>query len=138
MPGGRPTKYTPELLEKARAYLTDYEHHKAQFPSHIGLSLYLNINKDTLYDWAKQKNKKEFSDILCQILQIQHEMLIGGGISGEFNSNITKLVLGKHGYHDKQDQTLTGAEGQPLIPGTIKIIHEWGHCQISKGIQRIW
>ena len=30
------------------------------------------------------------------------------GLKGDFNSTITKLVLGKHGYHDKQDVGLTG------------------------------
>lgn len=105
---GRPTKYTPELLVKSEAYLNDYEHHGAKFPSHIGLALYLDINTDTVYDWAKQKSKQEFSDILCKITQTQHEMLIGNGISGEYNSNITKLVLGKHGYSEKHQQELSG------------------------------
>ena len=108
MSGGRPTKYTPELMEKAKSYLDDYEHHGAQFPSHIGLALYLDINTDTIYDWAKQESKKAFSDILAKILQTQHEMLIGHGISGDFNSNITKLVLGKHGYSEKHSQEHSG------------------------------
>lgn len=111
---GRPTKYTPELLKKAKKYLNDYEHHKAKFPSHIGLALYLNIGTSTLYEWAEQKNKKPFTDILEEITQKQHQMLIGGGISGEFNSNITKLVLGKHGYHDKQE--LSTDPKNPLVP----------------------
>ncbi len=108
MPGGRPSKYTAELLEKAVTYMGDYKHNGSLFPSHIGLALYLDINTDTIYDWAKQKNKKEFSDILAKILQIQHEMLVGGGISGDFNSNITKLVLGKHGYSEKHSQEHSG------------------------------
>ena len=29
------------------------------------------------------------------------------GLNNEFNSNITKLVLGKHGYHDRAQQTDT-------------------------------
>ena len=35
-------------------------------------------------------------------------MLLNKGIRGEFNSNITTLVLGKHGYHKKVDTELTG------------------------------
>ena len=34
-------------------------------------------------------------------------MLVGNGITGTYNSNITKLVLGKHGYHDRAQQTDT-------------------------------
>ena len=111
---GRPTKYSQELLDKAEEYLTDFEYHGAVFPSHIGLSLYLGLNKDTLFDWAKQEDKKAFSDILRRILAVQHEMLIGNGITGKYNSNICKLVLGKHGYKDQG--ALTGADDKPLIP----------------------
>lgn len=112
MPGGRPTKYTPELLEKAEAYITDFYHHNAQFPSHVGLALYLDVGARTLYDWADQEDKQAFSRILEKITAIQHEMLIGNGITGDFNSNIAKLVLGKHGYHDKGE--LTGKDGGPI------------------------
>lgn len=28
-------------------------------------------------------------------------MLLKNGLNNTFNSNITKLVLGKHGYHDR-------------------------------------
>lgn len=114
MPAGRPTKYTREMLDKAEEYLTDFEHHDAVFPSHIGLCLYLNINTATLYDWRNQEGKEEFSSILGRITAIQHEMLIGNGLTGAFNSNICKLVLGKHGYKDKHEAT--GANDKPLIP----------------------
>ncbi len=118
----RPTKYNAAILEKANTYLTDFHYHGAVFPSHIGMALYLELNIDTLYDWAKQEEKKEFSVILAKCKAIQHQMLIGGGISGEYNANIAKLVLGKHGYSDKQE--LTGQDGKDLLPTTIQIINE--------------
>ena len=36
------------------------------------------------------------------------------GLRGEFNSNICKLMLGKHGYKDKGEWT--GSDNKPLIP----------------------
>jgi len=42
------------------------------------------------------------------------------GLSGEFNSNIAKLALGKHGYHDKQDNTLSGPDGKPVTVAAIE------------------
>ena len=104
----RPTKYNKAILEKARAYLDDYNHHGAKFPSHIGLGLYINITTETMYKWAKEDSKLEFSDILANIKAIQHEMLIGNSIGGDYNANIAKLVLGKHGYHDKQETNISG------------------------------
>jgi hypothetical protein len=107
MPGGRPTAYTPELLEKAHGYLSVYKDEGDVIPSHVGLALYLDISTVCMYDWAKQEEKKEFSNILAKIKAAQHQSLINNGLDGKFNSNITKLVLGKHGYHEKQevDQT---------------------------------
>lgn len=111
---GRPSKYTPGLLEKAKAYLDDYEHYGAQFPSHIGLSLYLGIDPTTLYAWRDEEGKEEFSHILKTILMIQQEMLVGHGLDGSFKPTICKLALGKHGYKDQG--ALTGANDKPLIP----------------------
>lgn len=129
MPAGRPTKYTKSLLEKAREYLRVYNNVKEGeeaprevIPSHVGMAKYLDITTTCMYDWAKQEDKKEFSAILDECLRDQQQVLINKGLTGEFNSNITKLVLGKHGYHDKQD--LGGHDGKPLIPETIKILHE--------------
>ena len=33
----------------------------------------------------------------------QEKDLINKGLTGDFNSTITKLILTKHGYSDKQD-----------------------------------
>ena len=115
MPGGRPSKYTPELLEKARKYVAgDWYHYGAQFPSHTGLALYLGVRTTTLYAWEQEEGKEEISDMLREIMEIQHEMLVGHGVTGEFKPVITKLVLTKHGYSDKSE--LTGQDGKPLIP----------------------
>ena len=59
-----------------------------------------------MYKWEAEN--KEFSDILADIKAKQESVLINKGLSGDFNSAITKLVLGKHGYHDKQDMDLKG------------------------------
>jgi len=113
-PGGRPTKYTPKLLKKAHHYVKNFESFEDVIPSHIGLALVCGIRTETCYQWAKDKEKKEFSDILDEISKKQHQILISKGLSGEFNSNIVKLVLGKHGYHDKQDNTLSSPGGGPV------------------------
>ena len=118
MPAGRPTKYTPELLDKCYIYLEKWEEigspFKDKIPSHIALAEYIGISHTYMYEWAKHEDKKEFSDILEKVNKLQQRILINGGLSNDFNSNITKLVLGKHGFHEKQDQNITG-DGVTLI-----------------------
>ena len=46
--------------------------------------------------------------ILADIQARQQELLLNSGLTGEFNSTITKLVLGKHGYSEKSENTQVG------------------------------
>ena len=104
---GRPTKYSQEIVDKAQHYLDNYEEYEEVIPSAVGLALALNIRRSTLYEWAKAEDKKAFSDILDNINKRQEQVLLNNGLNSKFNSNITKLVLGKHGYHDRPQQTDT-------------------------------
>lgn len=118
----RPTKYNNKILEKAEEYLTSWEDDGDMIPSVEGLALKINIARSTIYEWDKEK--PEFSDILQRINEKQKQTLINKGLSGAFNSNITKLVLGKHGFSDKSQQEVSGADGAPLIPSSIKVVYE--------------
>lgn len=119
---GRPTKYNKEILEKAIAYLDGGYEALEPVPTIAGLSLQLNIARETVYDWAKQDEKGDFSDIVSNLMAKQEMGLMAGGIRGEFNASITKLALTKHGYSDKQE--MTGKGGKDLMPTSISIIHE--------------
>ena len=124
-PVGRPTDYTPELLEKAHKYIAGAWAFETQdeIPSHIGLAKYLNIMRSTLYDWETHEDKKEFSDILREVKAEQQSELLNKGLNGTFNSAITKLVLGKHGFHEKKDTELTGSGGGPVdMKWTVEIV----------------
>ncbi len=103
---GRPTKYTDELVEKAKAYITDYAIYGDVIPSIAGLSSALKVSRSILYKWEEEK--QDFLDILREIKAEQEKVLLNKGLIGDFNSAITKLVLGKHGYHDRQDLDITG------------------------------
>ena len=119
--GGRPSLYCKELLEKAKEYLTDYKTEGDVIPSVEGLSLYLEIARSTIYEWAKHEDKKEFSDTLELINVTQKKVLINKGLKGDFNSNITKLALGNHGYSEKVQQELSGPDGKPIEVTGIEV-----------------
>lgn len=108
MGAGRPTDLTPELIEKARGYLatcvddlSDLNRKVVNLPMVAGLALFLRCSRDSVYEWAKKN--KDFSDIVDEILSSQEERLAKGGISGVYNPTISKLLLAKHGYHDKAE-----------------------------------
>lgn len=125
-PGGRPTDYNEDTVGKAEAYLQqciDEEYTriksegnnsvsydnlvKVKLPSIEGLALYLDITKDTVYEWKARY--PQFSDVVNKILQEQAQRLINGGLSGTYNASIAKLILTKHGYRDAQE--VTGRDG---------------------------
>lgn len=104
MPAGRPTKYNAELLKKAWHYLKHFDtHYDNMIPSIEGLSFALNVSRQVIYNWSEDEDKSEFIDILEKINAKQKMVLMDKGLSGEFNSNITKLALGKHGFSEKSE-----------------------------------
>ena len=106
---GRPTEYSQETLEIARDYLETYEtKHSRALPSIVGLARVLGISRSTVYEWKDDPDKSEFSDILEQILQEQHEVALTKGLKGEYNATLVKLLLGKHGYHDRLEHEVKG------------------------------
>ena len=110
MAGGRPTKYTKELLKKAHEYIDGAWKKEDAVPMIVGLALHCDISKVTVYEWMKDPEKDEFSNIAKKVEQMQERYLAKGGLTNEMNANITKLLLSKHGYSDKQeiDHTSTG------------------------------
>lgn len=98
---GRKSKLTDELKTKARNYELVFREEGDIIPSIEGLAYYLNIARSTLYKYEDEDT--EFSDIVERIRTLQGKMLISGGLVGDFNASITKVILTKHDYSDKQE-----------------------------------
>lgn len=133
MINGRPTKYNENILTKVESYLemredsyevaykprikdgvlqeTDEAYLKYKLPSIEDLALFLEVNRDTLYEWEKEH--EEFSDILGKVRAKQATELINGGVNGNLNPTIAKVLLTKHGYREGLEQS--GVDGQPLV-----------------------
>ena len=84
-------------------------HERDAVPSRVGLCCYLGISKHTSYEW--EKLYPEFSATLSNVETLQEHTAVNKGITGEFNSTITKLVLANHGYSDKQAVDHTSTDG---------------------------
>lgn len=109
--GGRPTKLTPELVDKAHEYLaeTSVMGVHALLPTIEGLALLLKINRETLRMWEQEN--EEFSGILGELRQAQAQKIIQNVLIGRYNPLISKLLLSKHGYIEQSDVT---SGGQPI------------------------
>lgn len=103
MPGGRPTSYNEEIIKKAQDYLENLPEGEI-IHTIEGLALYLGVDRTTIYDWARQDTKTEFSHIVKGILTKQGMTLLNGGLQGVLNPKIAALILSsKHGYVEKQE-----------------------------------
>lgn len=118
---GRPTDYTPKIIEKAKAYIEGFEEYGHAVPSVVGLCKVLNRSRTTIYRWAKEEGN-EFSDILDAINENQELVTFNKSLTGEYNATIAKLLLGKHGYSDKSDQTISGGDRPLEITKVERII----------------
>jgi hypothetical protein len=119
MPAGRPSKYCPAILEKARAYVDGgYVQCGDVMPQMAGLAIELDITRETVYAWAGDPEKEEFSYIVAKCLRAQERRLLNGSLTGDLNPTIAKLVLTKHGYSERVQQEHTGDGGGPIE-------HDW-------------
>jgi len=115
---GRPSKYNDDTVKKAKEYLEGIEKSDEAVPTVAGLSLALDVCRDTVYDWAGQEDKAEFSYIVKRLLAKQELMLASKGLEGDFNASMAKLMLSKHGYSEKQDVNLGNQGDQPFKTDT--------------------
>lgn len=108
VPIGRPTKYSKEIIEKARQYVEGgYIECGDPVPTLAGLALELGIHKDTVFDWEKQESKAAFSELVSRVRLQQERDLVRGGLNGKFNPKIAGLMMSKHGYKESEEAEQT-------------------------------
>lgn len=127
MAAGRHTLYTEEIIPKSLEYLSQCVDEEKEFhntrgeksdsyqrivnvkiPTIEGLAVYLDVSRDTIYEWEKEH--EVFSDILEKLRAKQASALICNGLSGTYNPTIAKVLLTKHGYREGIDQTSNGKD----------------------------
>ena len=121
---GRPTNLTKEVIKQAWDYVDGFEAHGHAVPSVVGLCKVINRSKSSVYRWAEEENS-EFWDILRAINENQELVTFNRALTGDYNASIAKLLLGKHGYSDKQEikaevkdiSNMTDAELESIAAG---------------------
>ena len=113
-PIGRPSKYDDAIQKIAEDYCDNYTNYGDVVPTVVGLALAMDVATNTVYNWANEDNP-DFLRIFTRVEQLQHKGLVNGGLLGDFNPAIAKMMLTKHGYSDSQkvDHTTNGKDIAP-------------------------
>lgn len=125
--GGRPTLYNGDMLEKAKQYIKHFQNPESSkmktievVPTVAGLSIFLGVSKQTIYDWGKVNS--EFLDTLDSLQSTQESLLASNGLLGVFNPTISKLMMSNHGYSEKQVIDNTSSDGSMSAKPTTIIL----------------
>jgi hypothetical protein len=120
----RPVEYNQSYVENTKVYLESCEDTIGEngrlivkLPSIEGLAVFLDINRTTIYDW--ESKYEEFSHIIEVLRGKQAEKLLNNGLSGAYNSTISKVILTKHGYREGIDQTTNDKDLPTPILGNV-------------------
>ena len=118
--GGRPTKYKPEIFVKIKEYLSMCGRNQTSLPSIEGLANYLDITRETIYQWDKKY--PEFSDTIKKILSKQKQQLMDDGMYGGKEVNAAMAIFLLKVNHGMQEKSTTAfrASGKEM---TIEFIH---------------
>ena len=118
---GRPSKYNANIIEKVKHYLSNYESLGMVIPTQSHLCRFIGITEETSIQW--KKTHELYSELLAELEAIQRDKLLNNGLSGSFNSAITKLILHKHGYSERIEQsTDITSKGEAITAITREII----------------
>ena len=113
MTAGRPSSYNEEVQRLADEYVDGgWIELGDAVPSTVGLADFLDVAKQTLYNW--RDTYPEFLATFSKIETKQHRSLITRGLTGDYNAAIVKLMLANHGYSEKTQTELSGPDGKAI------------------------
>jgi hypothetical protein len=119
---GRPIKLTPQVIADAWKYIEETMAVTpiagGLLPTKEGLALKLKVTRQTMDNWSEQS--PDFLDIVKTLEKNQADRLIQYSLIGKYNPMITKLLLSKHGYVEKQEIDQNVNVVQPIIGGMAK------------------
>lgn len=103
---GRPTKYDPSFVNEIYRYLDTVGREQTKLPKRIDVALLLNVDEDTLNNWAKIHT--DFFGALMRVDGMQKSQLMDDGMYGgkEVNPRVaTFLLSANHGMKERSDVT---------------------------------
>lgn len=120
-------EYGQDVLNATQAYIEHYDViYGDVVPSKAGLCRILGIGSTTVYRW--QEVHEAFAVMMEQLKLEQERKLINYGLTGRFNSALTKLALVNHGYSDKStiDHNINPKDFKDLTDDELNYVIEHG------------
>lgn len=105
--------------------------------SMAGLAAYMDVSRDTLYEWCKGKYpihedteegrdiQKRVSDSIARARRKIEASLLERSLTGELDSKIASLILGMMGYTNKQEVQHSGNMAVTWQGSTAQEAEEW-------------
>jgi len=90
------------IVKETEKYINKYKQLEI-IPTIVGLALFLKINKDTVYEYAKRY--PEFKKSLTKVLELQERKLLSESLVNKYNSRIAILLLSRHGWKEENNNT---------------------------------
>ncbi len=113
---GRPYAFgSVEDLQKEMSEYFDLCKETSTMPTVTSLSLWLGVNRDTIYEHANNVNSP-FSDTMKRTLTYMHSAMENGTLSGDINP-VTYIFLAKNyfGMRDDKNINIAPATNDPTI-----------------------
>ena len=119
-PERKSSRYDAGLLEDIRRYIDhDWQASGEPVPTVAGLLCALQLPRSTFYDLANKH--EDVKQLLDRLLAIQESTLVSGSLKGTLNPSIAKLLLMRHGYSERIEQTVDHTTGgDKMQPATFK------------------
>jgi hypothetical protein len=106
---GRPSKYDPSFIQVVDEYLKTTGREQTKLPKRVDVALILDVDEDTLNNWAKEN--PDFLGALTRVDMLQRSVLQDDGFYGgkEVNPRMAQFLLSaNHNMREKSDVTTDG------------------------------
>lgn len=100
---GRPTTWDDSYIDGIYEYIEGWQVYDDAIPTVERAAKHIGCKLSSIYDQAKQN--KELSEALGEIKLVQKLVLLNASLTGEFNSNIAKLIFSAN--HQLSEKTIS-------------------------------
>lgn len=91
------------MVAKAQEYIDTWESSDDPVPMLCGLAVHCGICTATVSVWQGNPENEAFAKVCARVKSEQERVLLQKGLTRQHDNSITKLMLMRHGYSDRQE-----------------------------------